>query len=141
MHARRRHRSTIILHCQQVTEPEGSPLQLLGKTIRGTLGGRAPHAQQQSGSKQQVAKGSAGATTAGRRQRSTAQSSKPAQQKGRFYWNLTGFPFPLGPLLRRRTIRYEVPLPAGISEYMCEQVFDCEQVFNTDSVPYPASLC
>ena len=37
-----------------------------------------------------------------------AQASKPAAAKGRFYWNITGFPFPLGPLLKRRTIRYEV---------------------------------
>lgn len=27
---------------------------------------------------------------------------------GRFYFNITGFPFPLGPFLNRRTIRYEV---------------------------------
>ena len=36
------------------------------------------------------------------------QASKPAAAKGRFYWNITGFPFPLGPLLKRRTIRFEV---------------------------------
>jgi hypothetical protein len=27
---------------------------------------------------------------------------------GRFYFNFTGFPFPLGPFLNRRTIRTEV---------------------------------
>lgn len=27
---------------------------------------------------------------------------------GRFYFNVTGFPFPLGPFLQRRTIRKEV---------------------------------
>ena len=35
-------------------------------------------------------------------------SGKEENSKGRFYWNITGFPFPLGPLLKRRTIRYEV---------------------------------
>ena len=29
---------------------------------------------------------------------------------GRFYFNFTGFPFPLGPFLNRRTIRTEVNL-------------------------------
>lgn len=27
---------------------------------------------------------------------------------GRFYFNFTGFPFPLGPFLNRQTLRYEV---------------------------------
>lgn len=31
-----------------------------------------------------------------------------ASSRGRFYFNFTGFPFPLGPFLNRRTIRYEV---------------------------------
>lgn len=34
----------------------------------------------------------------------TSQSSRP----GRFYFNITGFPFPLGPFLERRTVRKEV---------------------------------
>ena len=29
-------------------------------------------------------------------------------RRGRFYFNFTGFPFPLGPFLNRRTIRTEV---------------------------------
>ena len=116
MHARRRRIATIILRCQQVTEPAESPLQLLGKTIRGTMGGRVPHAQQQIGSKPRTSRGSVrGGTTAGRKQRGTANRSKSERGKGRFYWNFTGFPFPLGPLLRRRTIRYEVLLPATFS--------------------------
>ena len=36
------------------------------------------------------------------------QIKNTAKSKGRFYWNITGFPFPLGPLLTRRTVRYEV---------------------------------
>lgn len=35
------------------------------------------------------------------------EGSAPA---GRFYFNVTGFPFPLGPFFRRRTIRKEVRL-------------------------------
>lgn len=35
-------------------------------------------------------------------------SKAAAPDGGRFYWNITGFPFPLGPLLKRRTVRYEV---------------------------------
>ncbi|ERN10317.1 hypothetical protein AMTRI_Chr10g880 [Amborella trichopoda] len=31
-----------------------------------------------------------------------------SKKKGRFYLNFTGFPFPLGPFLNRRTFRYEV---------------------------------
>ncbi|BDA42088.1 hypothetical protein COCOBI_02-8900 [Coccomyxa sp. Obi] len=37
------------------------------------------------------------------------RGAKQGERKGgRFYWNITGFPFPLGPLLTRKTIRYEV---------------------------------
>ena len=36
------------------------------------------------------------------------QGNNAAKDRGRFYWNITGFPFPLGPLLTRRTVRYEV---------------------------------
>ncbi|CAL8461607.1 g1138 [Coccomyxa elongata] len=37
------------------------------------------------------------------------RGGKQGERKGgRFYWNITGFPFPLGPLLTRKTIRYEV---------------------------------
>lgn len=37
-------------------------------------------------------------------------STKLTQHTGRFYINITGFPFPLGPFLNRRTIRTEVSL-------------------------------
>ena len=36
------------------------------------------------------------------------QRNSSAKSRGRFYWNITGFPFPLGPLLKRRTVRNEV---------------------------------
>ena len=40
-------------------------------------------------------------------------SSKPSKDGtgGRFYFNVTGFPFPLGPLFARQTVRTEVMLP------------------------------
>lgn len=37
-----------------------------------------------------------------------ASSSTGADGGGRFYINVTGFPFPLGPFLNRKTIRTEV---------------------------------
>ena len=43
-----------------------------------------------------------------RPQRAKGQRESSAKPRGRFYWNITGFPFPLGPLLTRRTVRYEV---------------------------------
>ncbi|KAH7440805.1 hypothetical protein KP509_03G011300 [Ceratopteris richardii] len=37
-----------------------------------------------------------------------AVSKRSGGSRGRFYFNITGFPFPLGPFLERRTIRKEV---------------------------------
>lgn len=37
-----------------------------------------------------------------------AMAAAGEKQPGRFYFNVTGFPFPLGPFLQRRTIRKEV---------------------------------
>lgn len=39
---------------------------------------------------------------------SAAASTSDSRGAGRFYLNFTGFPFPLGPFLNRRTIRTEV---------------------------------
>jgi hypothetical protein len=112
----------VILRCQQAAEPAASPMQLLSKTIRSTIGGRVPHAQQQQDGAapklERAGRGGGRQTASARRQpaksiqtrsRGRAFLEKAAARKGgRFYWNITGFPFPLGPLLRRRTIRYEV---------------------------------
>ncbi|KAI5442878.1 hypothetical protein KIW84_011778 [Lathyrus oleraceus] len=38
---------------------------------------------------------------------STAPSATTSNSNGRFYFNITGFPFPLGPFLNRLTIRTE----------------------------------
>ena len=40
--------------------------------------------------------------------RAMAVVEKKSAAPGRFYFNVTGFPFPLGPFLQRRTIRKEV---------------------------------
>lgn len=32
----------------------------------------------------------------------------PNKLPGQFYFNFTGFPFPIGPFFTRRTVRYEV---------------------------------
>jgi hypothetical protein len=51
---------------------------------------------------------------------SSSQSSEqagtgPTTRRGsRFYFNFTGFPFPLGPFLERNTVRTEVRLPCRI---------------------------
>ncbi|KAK9836203.1 hypothetical protein WJX81_008501 [Elliptochloris bilobata] len=42
------------------------------------------------------------------------------QGAGRFYLNVTGFPFPLGPLFARQTVRYEV-VPGSIWTFEQEQ--------------------
>ncbi|KAI9072283.1 hypothetical protein K1719_028388 [Acacia pycnantha] len=42
----------------------------------------------------------------------TTQNSGKAS--GRFYFNFTGFPFPLGPFLNRRTIRKEIMLLSSL---------------------------
>lgn len=39
---------------------------------------------------------------------SASTDSSSSARGGRFYLNFTGFPFPLGPFLNRRTIRTEV---------------------------------
>lgn len=42
-------------------------------------------------------------------------NSKPSRDGagGRFYFNITGFPFPLGPLFARQTVRTEVTVPTA----------------------------
>lgn len=40
--------------------------------------------------------------------RAARQEVSRGQTSGRLYFNVTGFPFPLGPFLERKTLRYEV---------------------------------
>jgi hypothetical protein len=57
------------------------------KTVRG-LGGRS--------------------TTSSKQQQQQQQPPKQRRRGSRFYFNLTGFPFPLGPFFERNTVRTEV---------------------------------
>ena len=74
------------------------------KLIQGSR--RPPEQRKYSGTLKQ--RGRPGPQRAGEAGSRTEQSKPAASDRGRFYWNITGFPFPLGPLLKRRTIRYEV---------------------------------
>lgn len=52
-----------------------------------------------------------------------ASSSNPnattsGSDSGRFYFNFTGFPFPLGPFLNRRTIRTEVSFISTLKDFI-----------------------
>ena len=77
-----------------VGAPSKTQRENKSKRASGTIRQRTRHGRSRAGKAE---------TGAGRK-----QASKAAAAKGRFYWNITGFPFPLGPLLKRRTIRYEV---------------------------------
>ncbi|XP_010939052.1 uncharacterized protein [Elaeis guineensis] len=58
---------------------------------------------------------------------SAAASGSDSRGAGRFYLNFTGFPFPLGPFLNRRTIRTE-----GVKN--CIWLFEQEQALGFSSV-------
>ncbi|KAF5735574.1 hypothetical protein HS088_TW15G01082 [Tripterygium wilfordii] len=58
---------------------------------------------------------------------STSSTSDRNNGGGRFYFNITGFPFPLGPFLNRRTIRSEVVKG-------CIWLFEQEQALGFSSV-------
>ncbi|XP_058070229.1 uncharacterized protein LOC131219220 [Magnolia sinica] len=57
----------------------------------------------------------------------TSSSSSSSSSNGRFYLNFTGFPFPLGPFLNRRTIRTE-----AVKD--CIWLFEQEQALGFSSV-------
>lgn len=44
----------------------------------------------------------------------TAAGGETSGGGGRFYFNFTGFPFPLGPFLNRQTLRYEVSAAVSV---------------------------
>lgn len=50
-------------------------------------------------------------------------NSNSQNKSGRFYLNFTGFPFPLGPFLNRRTIRTEVSLSFSQFPFFCSMSF------------------
>jgi hypothetical protein len=48
-------------------------------------------------------------TVRGREQQAALQQQQQSKKRGsRFYFNITGFPFPLGPFFERKTVRNEV---------------------------------
>ena len=118
------------MRCSAGTQEALSPLQQLSETVRGTIRGRAPRAAQGDrapSTSSNAARKTVRQTVSGRRrqgaQEAAGKGSKQSSSKkgSRFYWNFTGFPFPLGPLLSRRTIRYEVGLVKPIQKYINPQ--------------------
>ena len=78
------------------------------KTQRGSKAGQTIKVGRPGGSKQ-----NAGARQTSRGQRAPGggkESGRETSQGSQFYFNFTGFPFPLGPLLKRPTVVTEVSL-------------------------------
>ena len=50
------------------------------------------------------------------RVRGTPKGADKAPAGSRLYFNVTGFPFPLGPFVERKTVRYEVRLTASLPD-------------------------
>lgn len=110
---------------RQIVEEAQAPAGSWAKTVKGTLKRWTTSGSDSTGSSTARQRGKATQKEATKqRRRSMGEKSRTAKQTsgetrtggahdkhgkpGRFYWNITGFPFPLGPLLSRRTIRYEV---------------------------------
>lgn len=85
----------------------GPPKSSSNGSSRGSSRGQRSKQKAESGGtvRQRTRRGQSKAGRIGKGQDSP-KPDKPSN--GRYYWNITGFPFPLGPLLKRRTIRYEV---------------------------------
>lgn len=116
---------------RQAIEDRSDATSVWSSTVKGALqrwttSGKAASSTT-SGSSHRNKRESSGrsSSTAGRKtvkQKGVVGAAKPVKQTsgeirggkqgerkgGRFYWNITGFPLPLGPLLTRKTIRYEV---------------------------------
>ncbi|EIE22041.1 hypothetical protein COCSUDRAFT_16894 [Coccomyxa subellipsoidea C-169] len=132
--SRRKQGAGLILARKATQEPD-APASFWSKTVKGTLkrwttserdsesasnatkkgsstqNGSSQRSRQKLGSgtvKQRVSQGSKRGKTIKQTSGETRGQAKSSRKGGRFYWNITGFPFPLGPLLTRRTIRYEV---------------------------------
>ncbi len=130
----RRQGAGFILARKATQEPD-APVSFWSKTVKGTLkrwttserdsesksnatrkgsstqNGSSQRSRQKLGSgtvNQRVSQGSKRGRTVKQTSGETRGQAKSSRKGGRFYWNITGFPFPLGPLLTRRTIRYEV---------------------------------
>ena len=81
-------------------------------TVKGvtTVGAKKQQLQKQlAKQEQQQKKTLAGSkTTRGLRSSEQAGTGNSSRRGSRFYFNFTGFPFPLGPFLERNTVRTEV---------------------------------
>ncbi|KAI8465795.1 MAG: hypothetical protein J3K34DRAFT_525046 [Monoraphidium minutum] len=83
------------------------------KTASGTrtVGGKASTRSGKTASGRATTGGGRAATTGGggARAKGAAPASPPQKRRGsRFYFNITGFPFPIGPFFERNTVRTEV---------------------------------
>ena len=61
----------------------------------------------------------------------SAAAGAEAGGSERFYFNFTGFPFPLGPFLNRRTIRTEVTSPLSLARRQPRHFFAPSSVTTT----------
>jgi hypothetical protein len=55
-------------------------------------------------------------TVRGREQQAELQQQQSQKRGSRFYFNFTGFPFPLGPFFERKTVRNEVRGAYGLKQ-------------------------
>jgi hypothetical protein len=63
---------------------------------------------------------SGGKTVRGREQQAALELEQQSKKRGsRFYFNITGFPFPLGPFFERKTVRNEVRIRSSSSCSTC----------------------
>ena len=88
------------------------------KTQRGSKAGQTIKLGRPGGSRQ-----NAGVRQTSRGQKSSGggrETDREASQGSQFYFNFTGFPFPLGPLLKRPTVRTEVSLLSSSRALMSE---------------------
>ena len=90
-------KSTVFQSPISLRDPNSS---FLGGSLKGLSLQFKPRSQKKDSNISLVV-ASAGATT-------TAAGSDSSGSANRFYFNITGFPFPLGPFLNRRTTRTEV---------------------------------
>lgn len=135
----RRREAALVLARQATTQDPDAPVSSWSRTVKGTLkrwtasgndrttSSNVGRSSTQNGASARGSKTVSSGTIKqralsgkrGKRGKTVKQTSgetrgagqpKSSSKGGRYYWNITGFPFPLGPLLIRRTIRYEVGL-------------------------------
>jgi hypothetical protein len=95
-------------------------LPVLGKvTTKQTASSKQQQAASVNGRSTALSKTQRGSTVSGtktvrgREQQAAQELEQQSKKRGsRFYFNITGFPFPLGPFFERKTVRNEVRLEA-----------------------------